>query len=346
MVIERYSQVVRRGAQAALRHSLRRRARAATRGRGRADRPAGGPAEPGDGARHGGLAARSVLQRCQRPALEQALDDEEEQIRHAAITALERQGLARNVRRISPLLYDPVRAVRMEAARTLAAVPPDQLQPPAIMPVFERALEEYEQAGTYSADFPEGQYNLANLSTTWGGRKTPSATSAAPSTSTRPSTPPRSTWPCCSTSWGATTRRPSCCGMPWPPNPIPRWCTTTSACCWPRWSSSTRRPGLLEQAADGMPGHTRVLYNLGLVEQRLGRPVKAAAAIDRALALEPQNGEFLYTAAWLASQRLDFDAAETFARRMTAQPTTRAQGQELLAAIARARRADGPGPGR
>jgi Tfp pilus assembly protein PilF len=89
-----------------------------------------------------------------------------------------------------------------------------------------------------------------------------------------------------------------------------------------------------------------VLYNLGLVEQRLGHNDRAAAAIDRALALEPENGEFLYTAAWLASLQQDYDKAEGFARRMTAQPATRAQGQQLLEAISQARQAGGPGPSR
>lgn len=279
-------------------------------------------------------------------ALEQALDDEEALIRHAAVTALERQGLQRNVRRISPLLYDPVRAVRMEAARSLAGIPLDQLQPPSIVPVFESALEEYREAGAYSADFPEGQYNLANLYNNLGRLEDAERHFRNAIRIDRTFYPAQVNLALLLNRQGKNDEAAALLRQALvtePDSPLVQYNLGLLLAEMEQYPEAARR---LERAAEGMPGHTRVLYNLGLVEQRLGRPERAAAALDRVLQLEPRNGEYLYTAAWLASLRQDHDAAEAYARRMTAQPETRVQGEQLLAAIAQARQGGGIGPGR
>ncbi len=279
-------------------------------------------------------------------ALEQALDDEEALIRHSAIIALERRDLQQNVRLITPLLYDPVRAVRMEAARTLAGVPPAQLQPPAIMPVFEGALEEYIAAGLYAADFPEGRYNLGNLYANMD--RATEAESQYLDAIRIDSTfyPAQVNLAMLYNQLGRNDEAADLLRQALVTEPDAPLVDYNLGLLLAEMEQFTEAAGHLERAADGMPGHTRVLYNLGLVEQRLGRMERAAAAIDRALALEPENGEFLYTAAWLASLQQDYDKAEGFARRMTAQPATRAQGQQLLEAIAQARQQRGPGPSR
>jgi len=57
--------------------------------------------------------------------------------------------------------------------------------------------------------------------------------------------------------------------------------------------------GYLERAAKGMPEHSRVQYNLGLLLQVLQRDSEAEAALQRALGLEPANMDYLYH--WLTS---------------------------------------------
>ena len=61
-----------------------------------------------------------------------------------------------------PLLDDPVRAVRMEAARALADAPRDRLTD-AQRRALDRGLEEYAAAERFSADRPEAHVNLALL---------------------------------------------------------------------------------------------------------------------------------------------------------------------------------------
>jgi len=60
------------------------------------------------------------------------------------------------------LVKDPVRTVRMNAARSLAGIPEDLFEP-ADYQAYQTALNEYIDAQQYSADRPEGRLNLGTL---------------------------------------------------------------------------------------------------------------------------------------------------------------------------------------
>ena len=63
---------------------------------------------------------------------------------------------------VSPLLLDPLRAVRMQAAVLLADAP-DALLKPYQLEARAEALAEYEQAMSHSLDFAFAGHNLGNL---------------------------------------------------------------------------------------------------------------------------------------------------------------------------------------
>ncbi|HMJ15775.1 MAG TPA: cytochrome c3 family protein, partial [Polyangiaceae bacterium] len=83
-------------------------------------------------------------------------------IRRAASSALEAGTPAQIVELGLPLLSDPVRGVRVEAARVLASQKPG-LIPASAAPAFERALEEYLATQRLNADRAEAQNNLGVL---------------------------------------------------------------------------------------------------------------------------------------------------------------------------------------
>ena len=62
----------------------------------------------------------------------------------------------------TPLLSDPVRGARIEAARLLADIPDDRI-PEGKRAARAAALLEYENALALEADWPSGQVNLGNL---------------------------------------------------------------------------------------------------------------------------------------------------------------------------------------
>ncbi len=97
-----------------------------------------------------------------RACLAKALDDEDALIRYAAIRGLEFFDAETRLKRIAPKLYDPVKAVRMEAGLMLSMLPENTLRKDD-RDAFKKALEEYRQAMRYNADLPAQRYNLGNL---------------------------------------------------------------------------------------------------------------------------------------------------------------------------------------
>jgi predicted CXXCH cytochrome family protein len=96
-----------------------------------------------------------------------ALNDPDALVRMAAVEALGSADPGTRVRYLPRMLADPVRSVRIEAARSLAGHSEASI-PLADRDAFTKALAEYVAVQTYNADRPEGHLNLANLHATRG----------------------------------------------------------------------------------------------------------------------------------------------------------------------------------
>ncbi len=92
--------------------------------------------------------------------LQQSLASEEPLIRMAAVGSLENLPGEMRAALLSPLLADPERAVRIEAARALADAPRTMLD----AAVLDTVLEEYIDSQLINADRIEALMNLGNLS--------------------------------------------------------------------------------------------------------------------------------------------------------------------------------------
>jgi len=101
------------------------------------------------------------------PIFTAALESPEPLIRYTAIRNLDHLDPATKLKLIEPKLYDQVKAVRMEAAMTLATLPKEKLRPENRL-AFSNSLEEYRQAMEYNSDFPAQRYNLGNLASALG----------------------------------------------------------------------------------------------------------------------------------------------------------------------------------
>jgi predicted CXXCH cytochrome family protein len=96
------------------------------------------------------------------PAIKAAIADPDPLVRMAAPRALPGTPPARFVHAAAPLLDDPVRAVRIEAARTLAGIDLLALTPEQ-QAAFVKATEELVAAEMVDADRPEAHLNLGLL---------------------------------------------------------------------------------------------------------------------------------------------------------------------------------------
>jgi predicted CXXCH cytochrome family protein len=99
------------------------------------------------------LSARTV------DVLTRGLSDDDAQLRLATVRRLERTP---RVRLAFPMLDDPVRAVRIEAARQLASFPDGSLSTEQ-QAALEKGLQEFIEAQQAMAERPESQANLGNL---------------------------------------------------------------------------------------------------------------------------------------------------------------------------------------
>ncbi len=94
--------------------------------------------------------------------MQAALGDSDALVRSQAVRALDPLPPQERVRLAAPLLTDPIRSVRIEAARLLAGTPPDLLQD-AQKAALERAVSELIASEMVSAERPENHMNLALL---------------------------------------------------------------------------------------------------------------------------------------------------------------------------------------
>jgi tetratricopeptide (TPR) repeat protein len=94
-------------------------------------------------------------------AVRSALGDADPLVRHAALAALQAPTVPQLAASIAPLLNDPVRAVRVEAARRVA--PHVAGLDAASRPAFDRAMAEHEAVQRGNLDRPEAWMNLGNL---------------------------------------------------------------------------------------------------------------------------------------------------------------------------------------
>jgi tetratricopeptide (TPR) repeat protein len=97
-----------------------------------------------------------------RAAMEKALVDPEPLLRVTAVRRLPAGDPGTLARLLGPLLQDPVRAVRSEAAARLAGAAALRLTE-AQREAHAAALDEYVEGQRYMSDLPSGPYNLGNV---------------------------------------------------------------------------------------------------------------------------------------------------------------------------------------
>jgi len=93
--------------------------------------------------------------------LQKGLKDDDAMVRMASVSALEGLPQTMLAQLAFPLLDDPVRSVRIEAARVLAPVPVGKLQGESLT-IYNRAAREYIISQQVNAERPEAQLNLGN----------------------------------------------------------------------------------------------------------------------------------------------------------------------------------------
>jgi len=262
-------------------------------------------------------------------AFELALMDDEALIRRTAVQSISLSGARRQTELIAPLLYDPVAAVRMEAAGALAGEPSRTLSPDQRR-VFQAGLKEYVASMEYSGDFAFGRYNLANLSVALEQPEEAVRNYRAALKIDDLFYPAKVNLAMLYNRQGR--------------NDEAEKLLREVLKAYPRMDDVAYSLGLLlaeekdykeaavylERAAKGMPERARIHYNLGLLLQVLRKDSEAEAALREALKLEPDSLDFLYALADFYVKRGNLSQARALAEQMVSKYPDQRIGHELL----------------
>ena len=220
-------------------------------------------------------------------ALDQALTSSEAVVRAAAVQAYETVTFssAEDVRAFKKdlvdLLFDPIRLVRVEAARLLAQVPSryfDSKEQEALT----KALDEYEAGQYYHADQPGSHMNLAILYDRMNREN-----EAIEQYGT------------------AIDLDPEVAG------PRSNLSELLSRLGKEEQAQELRRQEekLLARDVKLMPDNAPLHYRLGLLEYLLGKEAEAEKSLQQAVAREPRTGQYLLTLALLYDKQQRWDLA-------------------------------------
>jgi tetratricopeptide (TPR) repeat protein len=248
-------------------------------------------------------------------AIQTAMTDPEALIRR---TATNRSALLPPERRrdiLASMIYDPVSAVRMEAAYQMSAIaglklPPDQQR------AYQSALLEYQNSMNYSADFAFGRFNLGNLYTHFNQRDSAITQYEKAIQIDDQFYMAKVNLAVLYSQKGDNDRAEQ----------LLREALTARDDLYDvhyslglllaeerRYAEAARH---LETAAAGLPDFARAHYNLGQLLDFLQRSQEAQAALERAHALEPQNSEYLKALVQHYLRFEKFDEARRLAGRM------------------------------
>jgi len=268
-------------------------------------------------------------------AINAALQDEEALIRYTAATALNATDPAELVDLVAPLLFDPTKAVRGQAAVRLAAVSRDLLKPYQLE-ALDEATSEYEETMRYSLDFPFAGHNLANLYVARGDLARAEEYYRRAIEIDDLFVPAKMNLAVLYNSQGRNDEAEVLLRGVLEHYPDNHDAEYSLALLLVETERAEEALSWLRRAAVGMPERTRIRYNLGLLQQQLGLLPEAEASLRAAIEAEPGNLDYLYALADHLARRGDLRGALAVADRMIAANPGAQVGHDMKAALEQA----------
>jgi tetratricopeptide (TPR) repeat protein len=265
-------------------------------------------------------------------AINAALQDEEALIRYTAAAALNTADPTELVDLVAPLLFDPTKAVRGQAAVRLAGVPRELLKPYQAE-ALDEATAEYEETMRYSLDFPFAGHNLANLYVARGDAIRAEEYYRKAIEIDDLFVPAKMNLAVLYNSQDRNAEAEELLRGVLEDYPDNHEAAYSLALLLVETGRAEEALPWLRRATDGLPQRTRIRYNLGLLQQQLGRVREAEASLRAVVDADPRNLEYLYALADHYAKRGDFRRALAVAERMIETHPEAAIGGDMKAAL-------------
>jgi tetratricopeptide (TPR) repeat protein len=267
-------------------------------------------------------------------ALQKGLLDEEALIRSTAIQNINPPSAEELAEWLSPLLYDPVKAVRIEAARRLAGEM-TQFVRLRDKDRFDSVLEELQDTLLYSADFASARHNLANLYMRMDRPADAMAQYEAAIRIDNRFYPAVANLAVLYSQNGRNADAEALLRSALEKQADLHELAYSLGLLLVEMQRYREALAYLQQAAEGLPGRSRIRYNLGLLHQFLGQQAQAEEALRAALSLEPLNLEFQYALADHYLKLGRYEDARPIAEQMIATHPDNPVGRQMLEFIQR-----------
>jgi tetratricopeptide (TPR) repeat protein len=226
-------------------------------------------------------------------AMEIALMDEEALMRRTAVSFMQLADSGLLAKRLAAMLYDPIKTVRIEAARRLVGALSVELEAHQ-SELHQQVLDEYVLAMEYSADFSFARYNLANLYVELDRPEDAIREFEAAIRIDEQFYPAKVNLAYLHNSKGENEKAERLFREVVADHPDLYEMAYSLGLLLGEMGKYRESTEFLEQASRGMPERARIRYNLGLIYQYLQDVTNAEAELQAALALEPGNLEFQY----------------------------------------------------
>ncbi len=261
-----------------------------------------------------------------------ALMDDEALIRRTAVESIAPTNQKERTELIASLLYDPVKAVRIEAARRLAEKPSIRLDRDQEK-VFKAVLKEFVASMEYSGDFAFGRYNLGNLYVALNQPEEAIRNYLAAIKIDDLFYPAKVNLAMFYNKRGENDKAEEQLREVVKAHPELHETSYSLGLLLAEMKKYDSAVVYLKKAAKGMPERSRVHYNLGLLLQYLKKYAEAEGALLKALKLQPDNMAYLYALGDFYLKRGKLHKAKNIALQMIAKHPDKPIGKELLGII-------------
>ncbi|MFH0730059.1 MAG: tetratricopeptide repeat protein [Pseudomonadota bacterium] len=265
--------------------------------------------------------------------LHRCLSDDEALIRHTAVVALP-EALSPQLLAewLSPMLGDPVKGVRIEAARKLTGRPARYLEK-TIQASLNAVLEEYEAAMRYAADFSYAPFNLGNLYGTLGRTDDAIREYQRAIAINKAFYPAKVNLAMTYNRLGKKELTLTLLKEVFDDNPTFYDIAFSLGLLLAEKMDYVNAVTFMEKAADGLPDQSRAQYNFALLLQKTGKMKAAESRFKAALAIDPENRDTLYALAVHYRMCNQLDQSVVFTRKLLTLYPGDGAGQRLLSTL-------------
>jgi tetratricopeptide (TPR) repeat protein len=271
-----------------------------------------------------------------RRTYELALMADEALIRRTAVDHLNAADPKQQTELLTSMLYDPVKAVRMEAARRMTEIADPPLNR-SQRKVFQAVLDEYQKSMAYSADFAFGRYNLGNLYAALKQSEKAEKSYRAAIKIDNLFYPAKVNLAMLYNQLNKKDQAEHLLRDVVTTHPEMYEIHYSLGLLLAEKKQYEESAGHLTIASQGMPNRARIHYNLGLLLQFLKRDADAEAALIKALELDSDNIDYLYGLADFYLKKGRIQKAKDIAEQIVAKHPTQRVGHDMLNLIEKKR---------